>query len=110
MFILRSSRKGDASGMRVALAVAVGAVLVAAGAALYLRHGHHHATATTASTPPAMPKPIPGYLLIADRGNNRMLLVDNAKRVLWRYPKPGQGLSFPFHFDDDTFFGPNLKT
>ena len=49
--------------------------------------------------------PIPGFLLIADRGNNRMLLVDGKKRVLWRYPGGGR-LAMPFVFDDDTFFGP----
>src|SRR5206468_1839448 len=32
--------------------------------------------------------PIPGLLLIADRGNDRILLVDNRKRILWRYPPP----------------------
>ncbi len=51
------------------------------------------------------PAPIPGYLLIADRGNNRMLLVDSAKRIYWRYPR-ADGVAMPFRFDDDTFFGP----
>lgn len=51
------------------------------------------------------PGPIPGYLLIADRGNDRMLLVDSAKHVLWRYPGGGR-LAMKFVFDDDTFFGP----
>jgi hypothetical protein len=54
------------------------------------------------------PGPIPGYLLIADRGNNRVLLVDSRKRVLWRYPKPGALPAMPFHFDDDVFFGPRF--
>jgi hypothetical protein len=49
--------------------------------------------------------PFPGRLLIADRGNDRLLLVDAAKRVLWRYPSP----SAPpppggFYFPDDAFF------
>ena len=51
---------------------------------------------------------IPGYLLIADRGNNRVLLVDSRKRVLWRYPKTGIPPAMPFHFDDDVFFGPRF--
>ena len=51
------------------------------------------------------PGPIPGYLLIADRGNNRMLLVDSAHRIYWRYPSGGRH-AMPFVFDDDTFFGP----
>jgi hypothetical protein len=59
----------------------------------------------TPSTLPA-PSPIPGFLLIADRGNDRMLLVDSRKHVLWQYPKPGTAPSVPFNFDDDTFFTP----
>lgn len=52
------------------------------------------------------PAPFPGYLLIADRGNNRMLLVDGAHHVYWRYPGGGAP-AMPFVFDDDTFFSPN---
>ena len=51
------------------------------------------------------PSPIPGYLLIADRGNDRALLVNSHKKVLWRYPAAGKKPTFPFNFDDDTFFG-----
>ncbi len=54
------------------------------------------------------PGPIPGYLLIADRGNNRMLLVDSARHVYWRYPGGGRQ-AMPFVFDDDTFFGPDRR-
>jgi len=55
------------------------------------------------------PSPIPGYLLIADRGNNRAILVGSAKKRLWVYPKPGTKPSFPFYFDDDTFFAKNYS-
>ena len=65
------------------------------------------ASAPSPSPSVVPPGPIPGYLLIADRGNDRLLLVDGAKHVLWRYPKPGQPPSFPFHFDDDAFFSPD---
>jgi hypothetical protein len=54
------------------------------------------------------PGPIPGYLLIADRGNNRVLLVDSRKRILWRYPGAHSRPAMPFRFDDDTFFGPRV--
>ena len=57
---------------------------------------------------PRLPGRIPGYMLIADRGNNRMLLVDSRKRVLWRYPGRGISPAMPFHFDDDVFFGPRF--
>jgi hypothetical protein len=70
-----------------------------------------HATATPTRTQlPVPPRPIPGYLLIADRGNNRILLVDGKKRILWRYPRPNHKPQFPFRFDDDAFFGPGLHT
>ena len=54
------------------------------------------------------PSPIPGYLLIADRGNDRMLLVDASRRIYWRYPSSASATAMPFRFDDDTFFGPRL--
>jgi outer membrane protein assembly factor BamB len=55
------------------------------------------------------PPPIPGYLLIADRGNNRILLVDSRKRIIWRYPRPGSSPSAAFRFDDDAFFAPGFR-
>lgn len=55
------------------------------------------------------PGPLGGYLLIADRGNNRMLLVDGNKQVLWRYPGK-HAPTFPFRYDDDAFFGPGYSS
>ena len=47
---------------------------------------------------------LPGDLLIADRGNNRILLVNPRGRVLWRFPNGHSHLHL--YFDDDTFFSP----
>jgi DNA-binding beta-propeller fold protein YncE len=48
--------------------------------------------------------PLPGYLLIADRDNNRLIIVNPAKRIVWRFPRaPGQTLSGP----DDAFVSPD---
>jgi hypothetical protein len=33
--------------------------------------------------------PLPGYLMIADRDNNRIIVVDPQKRIVWRFPTPG---------------------
>ncbi len=57
--------------------------------------------------PPVKPGPVPGYVLIADRNNNRILIVSPAKRVVWSFPRagdvrPGQS----FHDPDDAFFTP----
>jgi hypothetical protein len=51
------------------------------------------------------PPPFAGHLLIADRGNDRLLVVDARKRILWRFPShahpaPPGG----FYFPDDAFF------
>ncbi len=51
------------------------------------------------------PPPFRGRLLIADRGNDRLLVVNAEKKILWRYPShahpgPPQG----FYFPDDAFF------
>jgi hypothetical protein len=98
--------------------VAVVALAAAGGvAAATSERGRDDAalTTTTAAHPraarplPVPPRPIPGYLLIADRGNDRVLLVDGRKRILWRYPR-GAGTRFPFRFDDDAFFGPSFHT
>jgi hypothetical protein len=76
------------------------------------------AAATTASTsrqaqvthalrPVAIAGPLPGALLIADRGNDRMLLVDPQHRVLWRFPT-ARDLAHGTHvyFNDDGFVEP----
>ena len=54
--------------------------------------------------------PLPGALLIADRGNDRMLLVDPQHRVLWRFPT-GRDLARGIHlyFNDDGFVEPGGK-
>ena len=48
------------------------------------------------------PGPVPGYILIADRNNNRVLLVSPGKQVVWSYT----GLRGP----DDAFFTPGYHS
>lgn len=51
---------------------------------------------------------LPGDLLIADRGNNRMLIVNPHHKILWAFPsRPGQ---IHLYFDDDTFFVPGGRS
>jgi len=50
-------------------------------------------------------RPFAGLLLIADRGNNRLLVVNGHKHIVWRYPSallPAP--TFRFYFPDDAFF------
>jgi hypothetical protein len=46
--------------------------------------------------------PVPGYVLIADRDNNRVLLVSPAKRVVWHFDA--------LHGPDDAFFTPGWRS
>jgi outer membrane protein assembly factor BamB len=44
-------------------------------------------------------------LLVADRGNNRLLLLDAAMNVVWKYPSPSApGDPLQFYYPDDAFF------
>jgi outer membrane protein assembly factor BamB len=67
------------------------------------------------AAPPAPPPPVPGdpnalggyNLLVADRGNNRLVLLSPDKKIVWEYDfqglKPGDGA-------DDAFFSEDGKT
>jgi len=65
---------------------------------------------TALGLPPVAPGPVPGYLLIADRNNNRLLVVSPQKRVVWSFPQPGDvRLGQSFHDPDDAFFVPGYR-
>ncbi len=55
--------------------------------------------------PPGAGSPYSGTLLIADRGNDRLLALDTSRTVTWQYPSttmpPPPG---GFYFPDDAFF------
>jgi hypothetical protein len=49
--------------------------------------------------------PFSGQLMIADRGNNRLLVVNARKQILWRFPsKAHPAPPGGFYFPDDAFF------
>jgi outer membrane protein assembly factor BamB len=53
----------------------------------------------------ATARPFGGLLLVADRGNNRLLVLNANGHVLWRYPAPGlPAPTLPFYFPDDAFW------
>jgi hypothetical protein len=51
---------------------------------------------------------LPGYLMIADRDNNRLIIVNPAKQIVWRFP-PGRGRGSPriLSEPDDAFVSAN---
>ncbi|MHB8329198.1 MAG: outer membrane protein assembly factor BamB family protein [Acidimicrobiales bacterium] len=58
--------------------------------------------------PGSDPGALPGDVLIADRDNNRLVVVDPSGDVVWQFPRPGDlapGQSFVV--PDDAFFTPN---
>jgi outer membrane protein assembly factor BamB len=77
-------------------------------------HRHRHVPPSPAQValglPPVPRGPVPGYVLIADRNNNRLLIVSPTGRIVWRFPHPGDvrhGQSF--HDPDDAFFAPGYR-
>jgi hypothetical protein len=52
--------------------------------------------------PPIPRGPLPGYLLVADRDNNRALLISPSKRIVWQ--------STNLHGPDDAFFTPGYRS
>jgi hypothetical protein len=119
--------------MRSALVAAAGAALLAAGcaaggSATGAVAGAATAPATTAASvpkpapktpaervlglPPLKPGPVPGYLMIADRNNDRIIILNpQTRKIVWRFPGPGDirpGQSF--HDPDDAFFAPGYRS
>jgi hypothetical protein len=103
---------------RLAVVLAVLAAVALVGA-LFQQRGSHHTSAagTTNETPKSDPNrvvtlrgPLPGGLLIADRGNDRILLVDPRRHTLWSFPTArDRRLGRQLVYDDDTFVEPGGK-
>jgi hypothetical protein len=67
-----------------------------------VRHTHETVAERALGLPPVRSRVVPGYVLIADRDNNRVLLVSPSKRVVWL----ATGLRGP----DDAFFTPGYRS
>jgi len=79
--------------------------------AKHSRHGRERARQrkrTMASRPTG---PLPGKLLIADKGNNRLIMVDAQHRIVWQFPRPGDlPAGQDFLIPDDAFLTPGDST
>ena len=62
--------------------------------------------------PALTPGRIPGYVMVADRNNDRIVIINpRTNNVVWRFPRPGDvrpGQSF--HDPDDAFFTPGYTS
>lgn len=70
-------------------------------------------TAAASPDPTALTAPWTGVVLIADRGNGRLIAVNNAGRIIWQFPRPGvpDGLAPGQRFTaDDAFLAPDGRT
>jgi hypothetical protein len=87
-----------------ALAVLVLA-LVSAGAA------HAATPAQRLGFPALTPGAVPGYVMVADRDNNRIIIINpRTNAIVWQFPRPGDVLpGQSFHDPDDAFFTPDYK-
>jgi hypothetical protein len=55
------------------------------------------------------PNALPGYLLISDRGNSRVIELDPRGNIVWQFPPPGYKGPIPFNQNDDAFFSPDRE-
>ena len=67
-----------------------------------VRHRRETIAQRVLGLPPVHSKIVPGYVLIADRDNNRALIVSPSKRIVWQ----ATGLRGP----DDAFFTPRYRS
>src|SRR5437868_15368685 len=66
-----------------------------------------HLVAAILSAVSISTSPLPGALLVADRGNDRMLLVDSQHHVLWSFPTArDRARGIHLNFNDDGFVEP----
>jgi outer membrane protein assembly factor BamB len=99
---------------RLAVALLALAAIAVTGALVHRSAKPSEAPTTTTRRPKpdpnrivTLPGPLPGGLLIADRGNDRILLVDPRRQTLWRFPTAAdRAKGRRLVFDDDTFVEP----
>jgi outer membrane protein assembly factor BamB len=55
------------------------------------------------------PSALPGFLLISDRGNSRVIELDPRGNIVWQFPPAGYRGPIPFDQNDDAFFSPDRQ-
>lgn len=91
---------------RTLLVIAVAAVVGTSGGIILATSGGspHRKAALPHPRPPRRKPALPGALLIADRGNNRILLVNAARKTLWLFPtRRDLNRGVHLNYNDDAF-------
>ena len=107
--------------LAVLLAVACGSWLISSGRGRpasaerqsptsFARGARRQDATTSALQPGSDPAALPGPILVADRGNDRLVEIDPGGHIVWEFPRPGDLLpGQTFKVPDDAFFTPNGK-
>jgi outer membrane protein assembly factor BamB len=108
--VLKPAPASDAASGASADAASGASAGVASGAGAGVASGAGEASIPSGPPRATAPGPFPGGLLIADRGNGRLLIVTNSGRTVWSFPgtgslPPGQQFSA-----DDAFIAPDHRT
>ena len=101
----RYRRRRLAAGLIVLVPIGLLVILLSSGS----HKGQGPASDNRSLTRPGSdPSVLPGDILIADRGNNRLLEVDPAGHLEWQFPRPGDlAPGQTFKSPDDAFFDPS---
>jgi hypothetical protein len=110
-------------GRSAAIVLLLAGVIAGCGGSSKTATGGQHTRSGSTATPvdPVLARlhlpplhgasPLPRYLMIADRDNNRIIIVSPDKRIVWRFPqpgdlKPGQRFAGP----DDAFLSADRRS
>jgi hypothetical protein len=55
------------------------------------------------------PNALPGFLLVSDRGNSRVIELDPRGNIVWQFPPAGYHGAVPFDQNDDAFYSPDRR-
>jgi len=98
--------------MRKVLPLAALAIVASGSAAGWAHAAAPLTPAQRLGFPALSPGLVPGYVMVADRNNNRIIIVNpRTNAVVWEFPRPGDvrpGQSF--HDPDDAFFTPGYTS